>query len=1203
MQIRDTFATAISEKIEPIVKVADRSAPTIRDELTHLVMTPQWEKHIHSVLDAYANAATSEHEGAVGVWINGFFGSGKSLLMKVIGLLLEGGDVEGQSVHELFLSRFPVGSQYASEIKHNLSVLHLKVATTAIGGNLHSLLADKEDSLPLLAFKLFANRAGFTQNWPFAYAIEYRIEEVGKTADFHARVEELAGAAWDEIANDPEVYFDVLFRAAAELLPKLFSSPAAVETSMQGMQKSGLTAQRIVERLRRWCVARNANGRRHKLLLEFDELGQWISAGDANHRTMQVQALVEEAAANGGGHIWIAVTAHGELQALEQNVNQEQYAKILQRFAHQCRLTNEDITQVVEQRVLQKTQPGRKDLAGLYGQKGGSIADMGQIGGAKRTYPPVTDQNFATYYPYLPWTVAAIPDVVKGIAQAARRDEALTGSNRTMIAVVQGGIIETPQLLSKPVGELVSLADLYSQLSTDVPIETKTDINRVKETIPSATDFTQKVACGLYLLGRAEYIPTTLDNVARAVINKLDTILASVRVQVKTELERLVAAGYAKVVGDEYVFLNTQQRTFQDKVRSRQEDLALQSASLSTKLQEYKNENALQFYNAPLSGRDIPLKVILDTTTLHNPTGAQVVVEVYSPLQRAIDSKVSNDEAMRQFSALNKNTIFLRMDDVHGFRTALAQAVATEEVANDPSTAPGSADAEVASQARQKDLPGLKATVRSLLGQAIRSGAIFFRGTQYQMDSGATTLESVRGTLSTILPQIYPRLHEAPNRIADEQKAVKAALSNNVTNADLQALAVYKADGTLNESHPLITALRGQLPGAEEHQEATNAGELRKTFEAPPYGWDGNLVKVGLALLLRASACRLIDNGAFVTDPNSALAAELLTTDSRFRNMRVQAVKQDISTTELVAIRNSMAKVLEAPANTSVVVATLNNALGEALTKLASQLGEIITWAQTAQCPLPPELTSGQAIVQELLNIGATNQRLLSFRDQAETLQALRTQADGLEHFKSNESDSFQRVRNFFMTTVNANLNLPAVKQFLMDYRTLERDGTLTQAQRWNELNQAHAAAQAAVTTWISDRRSQAAARLKALPGELEQTVAGYGVPAEQVADEAAPVAALYDPVRKLLDKPTLSLNDANQLLAASSDAEIKREEALHEIKARYTAEPPDSTYVMKWSDLPQRTIHDEDDLRVWLDDLRATLTPHLANDKIITIG
>lgn len=84
------------------------------------------------------------------------------------------------------------------------------------------------------------------------------------------------------------------------------------------------------------------------------------------------------------------------------------------------------------------------------------------------------------------------------------------------------------------------------------------------------------------------------------------------------------------------------------------------------------------------------------------------------------------------------------------------------------------------------------------------------------------------------------------------------------------------------------------------------------------------------------------------------------------------------------------------------------------------------------------------------------------------------------------------------------------------------------------------------------NRHSQAAARLKVLPGELE-TVAGYGVPTEQVTKQQHP-SLRFQPVRKLLDKPTLSLNDADQdLLAASSDAGDRREEALREIKERAT--------------------------------------------------
>ena len=75
------------------------------------------------------------------------------------------------------------------------------------------------------------------------------------------------------------------------------------------------------------------------------------------------------------------------------------------------------------------------------------------------------------------------------------------------------------------------------------------------------------------------------------------------RVDVRHELEQLVAAGYAKQVGESYIFLNTQQRSFQDKVRARQEELLNQTYELSQKLQEYHSEDALRFYRVSLVGR------------------------------------------------------------------------------------------------------------------------------------------------------------------------------------------------------------------------------------------------------------------------------------------------------------------------------------------------------------------------------------------------------------------------------------------------------------------------------------------------------------------------------------------------------------------------------------------------------------------------
>src|SRR5712692_9507253 len=537
MLIRETFATTIQERIEPVVKVADRNPATLLGELKNLVVTPQWETYLHRMLEAYSDAFDRDDEQGIGIWISGFFGSGKSLLMKIMGVLLAGGELLGQPVHQVFLERLPSNSAERTDIERFLALCQRKLSTSVIGGNLHAQLASSNDPLALVVFKLFAKEHGYTHNWPFAWAIEYQLDARGLSAEFQRVASELGGVEWSEIASDPYFYSDILYQAAATIMPEHFNGLAAVERAVTGATQSGITADMLIDRLRRWCSARDRAGRRHKLLLQLDELGQWIASGNANERIMQIQALVETAAQAALGRIWIAVTAHGDVQALQQNVQQEQYAKISQRFSLQCKLSNEDISQVVEERLLRKTQAARIDLSQRFAQRSGEITDLGALQQAQRVFPTPDKENFARFYPYLPWTVTAIPTVVKGIAQASGRDEALTGSNRTMIGVVQGGIIDTPGLLESPVGRILCLADLYDQLASDAPIETRTDINRIISTVPDATPFTTQVARALYLLGQITYIPCMLENVTRALVNSLDTNLATLRMDVRHELE------------------------------------------------------------------------------------------------------------------------------------------------------------------------------------------------------------------------------------------------------------------------------------------------------------------------------------------------------------------------------------------------------------------------------------------------------------------------------------------------------------------------------------------------------------------------------------------------------------------------------------------------------------------------------------------
>lgn len=1207
MKIHEIFATKIQERIEPVVKVAERRPAILLDELRNLVVTPQWERYLHQILQEYTDAFENEEEQGIGIWISGFFGSGKSLLMKVLGLLLEGRELEGLSVHDLFLSRLPHDSLEKSDLERFLVLCQRRITCSAIGGNVHAQLTDTNDPLTLIVFRLFAKARNYTHIWPFAWAVEYQLDARGLLAEFHRVASELCKREWDEIAEDAEFYSAQLYKAAATVLPEHFESSTAVEQATDNAQRNGITPEMLIERLRRWCRDKDIAGKRHKLLLQLDELGQWLQGVNMTSRIMQVQALVESASTLGNGRIWIAVTAHGDIQALRQNVQQEHYAKINQRFLLKCKLSNEDINTVVQERLLRKTISAGKFLRDRFQQQSGELSDLGLLKETQRVYPLPDAENFAHCYPYMPWTVASIPDITKGIAQAAGRSEELTGSNRTIIGVVQGGILEAKELLDSDIGKLISLADLYSQFSSDVPVETKTDLNRVRETVPGGNDFTTKVAHALYLLGQAGYIACTLENIVRALVTSINDTIASLRPRVKGELDRLVAAGYAKQVGTTYVFLSAQQRSFQEKVQARQDELLNRTSDLISKLKEFEGDDALRFDRVPVSGmtgREKVLRLMLDGRVVRN-SSEHVTIQVYSPLQRILAPEIDSDEEMKQRSLQDPQSFFLRMDDVQELRRILAQVVATDEVAEQVLSMGQSSDPEyqVAKQSKSHDVVEYKRAVSHALAQAVRNGIIFFRGTAYHPTYGDNASTVMRNSLSQLLPQIYSRFSDLPHRIHDDIRAVKDALNNVTTNSDLVALKVYKADGTLNEGNPLLSTLRSRIPLAGDGLGMINADQLRLELEKPPFGWDSNCVKVGLALLLRASACHLIENGTVHTDPSNPNVLQLLTKEHRLKTLRVQAVRTEIGTKELQQIRGYLEAVFGI--KPQLVAAILNDKLKEQLEDLQKQASALENWAKTAVCALPLSFESGTSLVTELLNSNAQNMRLLQFMRDWETLVNYVKLLRDLTRFRDEHGTEYVEVRSFFNNMLYVENPPEEVRHFVQSWRVLEKERMITDSVRWSELMQAYHTAQQALTNQIHALYQEAQKELAELENSLRKRVKDTGVPEAEVDGAVAELQEVLYPARERVEHLSPTLAEARAMRAVIMNSRLDLPKKVQEIRARYqTSQPvqPQEIY-MNWRNiLGQRRISSPDDLKPIIETLQRHVYTELEQHHIVII-
>src|ERR1700675_4328211 len=99
--IGDLLARDLSRKIEEIIQVDQADEQSVHDEITEYVATDSIREQYHDLLKAVAEAPSDPHE-SVGVWVSGFFGSGKSSFAKNLGYALQNHKIIGHPFADLF---------------------------------------------------------------------------------------------------------------------------------------------------------------------------------------------------------------------------------------------------------------------------------------------------------------------------------------------------------------------------------------------------------------------------------------------------------------------------------------------------------------------------------------------------------------------------------------------------------------------------------------------------------------------------------------------------------------------------------------------------------------------------------------------------------------------------------------------------------------------------------------------------------------------------------------------------------------------------------------------------------------------------------------------------------------------------------------------------------------------------------------------
>lgn len=383
----------INRSIEKVITYQASQEARLRSEISEYVVTDRIEEQLEDLLlkmEASLDAGGS-HE--VGVWVSGFYGSGKSSFTKYLGLAFDGHYViDGQPFLKHLQNRLHRATTRALlntvSSRFPAAVVMLDLASEQIAG------ATLVEVSTVLYYKVL-QYAGYSRNLKVA-AFERKLKTDGRYAEFEALFESEAGASWKEYQNDELVADGVLPNLAHRLYPTLLRTDHAFTTTTSDVIY--LMDDRVQEMI---DVVRDFSGK-DNIIFVIDEIGQYV--GSNQNKILDLQGLAENLKNLGAGKVWIVCTAQQTLTEDDPRItiNSPQLFKLKDRFPLSVELESHDIREICYRRLLGKSPDGAEMLGGLFDRHGAQLRHNTRLLEAKSYDAALDRESFINLYPFLP---------------------------------------------------------------------------------------------------------------------------------------------------------------------------------------------------------------------------------------------------------------------------------------------------------------------------------------------------------------------------------------------------------------------------------------------------------------------------------------------------------------------------------------------------------------------------------------------------------------------------------------------------------------------------------------------------------------------------------------------------------------------------------------------------------------------------------
>jgi hypothetical protein len=870
-------AKSIDRTIEKVITYAASQESRLKAEISEYIVTDSIEEAFRSLLDRMQLAMDAGGENEVGVWVSGFYGSGKSSFTKYLGFALDPTiQVDGTRFLKHLqdrLGKAPTKAMLATVAQRfPAAVVMLDLASDMVAGS------TMEDVSTVLYYKVL-QWAGYSRNLKVA-SLERRLEKDGRYDDFRQRVEAaLPGVSWQEMQNDPLVVDDLVPRIAHEMYPALFSTPSSFNSSTEGFFQ--FEAQRVQEMI---DIVRARSGKQH-IVFVLDEVGQYVASRD--NLILNLDGLAKNLKIKGDGKVWIISTAQQTLTEDDDRaaLNSAKLYKLKDRFPIQIDLPSTDIREICYKRLLGKSPAGDAALGALFDTHGQALRHHIKLEDARFYEADFNRTSFVNLYPFLP----AHFDVLLHLLGALAKSTGGLGL-RSAIKVVQDvlrGEAGRAGLASQPVGTLVTTATLYDELDKEIRKSFDTIHQAVGKVRERHFDKPLHIAVAktVAVLQILSNLPVTVQNIA-ALLHPGVTA---------PPLQDGVRAAVEEMVKDPFVPLGERdgQIVFlSDRLLNIEKERG-QLPLRRLDVQRHFNEALREVFD--------PLPRVHHETSLTVTSGLKVRSAGTVTSQAGETNTVQTVVEFVDLAEFDKARNALVEDsrdraNQHTIGLLARTDPALEELANEIYRSHRIAEQHRLDAAQEvKDYcntqldraAGLSKRLQAGIKQALQAGAFVFRGQVTAVSAlEPELLDAARKLLGQVASQVYDRYRDAPVRVDTDtaekflKAASPAAIGSQIDKLGLVQMANGRA--TFKTDHPAIVSIHDHI----DTHGTVDGARLASHFSAPPFGWSPDTVRYIVAAMLCAGEVKLKVSGREVTTAGPH-AIEGLKTNNSFRTVTV----------------------------------------------------------------------------------------------------------------------------------------------------------------------------------------------------------------------------------------------------------------------------------------------------------------------------